>query len=174
MTATSSSAVDDVVDPIGSPVELLVQLLKQASLISRPMVEGVANPNGISPNELRIVMCLGGEGAMAGHDITEVMGILPMNVSRALASLKARGWIEDVVDATNRRRKPVQLSAAGLDAYRAMTPDVGIVADHLLGDLSAAERAALRRISIKVIKRMEDWAVEHMAADPRGGTVHLR
>ena len=153
---------------IGTQVQLLVQLLKQASLITRPMVEGVAEPNGISPNELRIVMCLGGEGAQAGHDITELMGIAPMNVSRAFASLATRGWIEQVNDPDNKRRKPVQLSARGWEAYQAMTPDVRIVADYLFKGLTANERNALARISKKIIARMEDWAVEHMVIGAEG------
>jgi DNA-binding MarR family transcriptional regulator len=153
---------------IGTNVQLLVLLLKQASLITRPMVEGVADPNGISPNELRIVMCLGGEGALAGHDITEIMGIPPMNVSRALASLLGRGWIEKVRDVNNRRRKPVQLSARGWEAYRALTPDVRTVADYLLGALTANERALLVRISSKIVARMEDWAVKHFEVSGDG------
>jgi DNA-binding MarR family transcriptional regulator len=142
---------------ISSPVELLVQLLKQASLISRPMIEGVAAPNGLSANELRIIMCLGGEGALAGHEISATMAIPPMNVSRAVAALIDRGWIETVRDPGNRRRKPVQLSAAGWERYRALIPDVAAVAADLLGGLTASERATLARITAKTIARIENW-----------------
>jgi DNA-binding MarR family transcriptional regulator len=80
--------------------------------------------------------------------------------------LLERGWIEKVRDVNNRRRKPVQLSVRGWEAYRAMTPDVRIVADYLLGELTANERNSLNQISEKLIARMEDWAVEHMDAPP--------
>ena len=106
-------------------------------------------------------MCLGGEGAMAGHDITEIMGIPPMGVSRALAALLERGWIEQVEDPNNRRRKPVQLSAAGCEGYRALVPDVRAVAEFLLGGLSAQERKSLATISHKIIARTEQWPVEN-------------
>jgi DNA-binding MarR family transcriptional regulator len=146
-----------------SHVELLVQLLKLSSLINGPMQDGVADPNDITPNELKIMMCLGGEGALAGHDITDLMAIPPMNVSRALAALLDRGWIEPVVDPTNRRRKPVQLSAMGLKAHGAMTPDFGGVADYLLGTLTETERKAMTRASAKVISRMADWFEQYHA-----------
>lgn len=149
------------ITPISSHMELLVQLLKQASIVSRPMLEGVAAPNAISVNELKIVMCLGGEGALAGHDISDIMGIPPMNVSRALAALAERGWIEAVHDPANRRRKPVQLSEAGWCGYRAMTPDFVQVAEYLLGTLTAAERSALARINAKILARMESWSGDH-------------
>jgi DNA-binding MarR family transcriptional regulator len=161
MQESTSKTAD--VELIGSNVQLLVQLLKLSSLISGPMKDGVADPNAIVPNELKIMMCLGGEGAMAGHDITEVMAIPPMNVSRALASLLERGWIEPAVDPTNRRRKPFQLSAGGWEAHRAVMPDVAAVSDYLLGTLSANERATMARATEKVIGRMADWFAEYHA-----------
>jgi DNA-binding MarR family transcriptional regulator len=144
-------------------VDLLVQLLKLSSLINRPMEDGVAEARGIALNELKIMMCLGGEGALAGHDITEIMAISPMNVSRALATLLERGWIESAVDPANRRRKPFQLSAAGWKAHHAMLPNVGGVADYLLGKLTAQERATMARVTNKVIGRMADWFEEYHA-----------
>ncbi len=150
--------------PIHSMVELHVQLLKLASLINRPMREGVSDPRGMAMDELKIIMCLGGEGPMAGHEITDVMAIPSMNVSRALKALKARGWIEQVKDPADKRRKPVQLSAAGLAAQRAMLPDLASVADYLLEPLTTNERASLVRTTAKIITRMESWARDHVAA----------
>jgi DNA-binding MarR family transcriptional regulator len=161
MTKVASNS--GAVESIGSPVGLLVQLLKLSSMISGPMDDGVATANGIALNELKIMMCLGGEGALAGHDISDIMAITPMNVSRALSNMLSRGWIEPIVDHENRRRKPVQLSAAGWIAYRNMMPDVGAVADYLLGTLSVNERSVMARVSEKVIGRMADWFEQYHA-----------
>lgn len=145
----------------GALVSLHVQLLKLASLINRPMRDGVAEPEGLSIDEVKIVLCLSGEGAMAGHEISDVMGIPPMNVSRALTSLLARGWIERAHDPADKRRRPVALTSAGADAAQAMTPDLAGVADYLLGDLSATDRRTLARISEAIIVRMEAWPADH-------------
>lgn len=157
----NSAGRESEADTAESAVDLLIQLLKLSSLISGPMDDGVAAPNGIAINELRIIMCLGGEGALAGHEISELMAIPPMNVSRALASLLDRGWLEPVADPANRRRKPVRLSGAGWKAYRAMTPDVRGVADALLSDLRKTERDVLARATAKILARLEDWHVAH-------------
>lgn len=145
----------------------LIQLLKLATMISRPMQDAVASPNGISMNELKIMMCLGGEGPCAGHDLTSLMGIPPMNVSRALASLAERGWVEPAVDPANRRRKPVRLSARGVAAQEAMTADIGDVAHLLLGSLNERDRAALERIVGVLIGRMQRWPDTGRAAAAR-------
>jgi len=136
---------------------LLVELLKFASLINRPMLDGVASPEGLSLNELRVLMSLGGEGEAAGHALAELMGMPPMNVSRAFAALHERGWIEQGRDAANRRRKPFRLSEAGWTAYRAMTPEVEAVAGFVLGTLSAAERRSLARIVDKLVRQTAKW-----------------
>src|SRR5882762_4426735 len=61
-------------------IALLMAMLRFASVISRPMRDGVADPAGFSSNELRILMALSGEGESAGHDLAELMGMHAMNV----------------------------------------------------------------------------------------------
>jgi len=149
-----------------SPLEpLLINLLKLAAMISRPMQEGVAMPNGLSLNELRILMCLYGEGDCAGHDITELMAIPPMNVSRALATLAGRGWVEPALDPANRRRRPVRLSAEGRSACEGMVGDIDAVARYLLGALGEKEAAAFNGGIDAVIGRLRQWPADHK---PRG------
>ena len=94
-------------------VALLIDLLKLATFIAGPMRDGVAEPLALSSNDLRVILALGGEGELAGHDLSEIMGVPPMNVSRALASLLERGLVELGSDPANRRRKPFRLSAQG-------------------------------------------------------------
>jgi len=92
------------------------------------------------------------------------MAIPPMNVSRALASLVNRGWIEPALDPTNRRRRPVRLSAAGSRACIAMEGDIDKVAHALLGMLSVGAATTLHETVDAVIARLEQWPAEH----PRG------
>jgi DNA-binding MarR family transcriptional regulator len=143
-------------DAVNGQVQLLTQLLKLASLISGPMQDGVAVPSAIGLNEVKIIVCLGGEGALAGHDLSEKLAMTTMNVSRALNALLERGWIEPVIDPANRRRKPYKLSDAGWGGYRAMTPDVGRVAAQVFATLSKSETTAFARIMNKIIERIED------------------
>lgn len=145
------------VEPVGAQVQLLVQLLKLSSLINRPMQQGVANANGLGLNEVKVIVCLGGEGALAGHELAEILAMTTMNASRALTALLERGWVEPEADPANRRRKPYKLSEAGWAGYRAMTPDVSMVAAKVFESLSKSESAAFARIIDKIIARVEMW-----------------
>ncbi|WP_088311113.1 MarR family winged helix-turn-helix transcriptional regulator [Novosphingobium sp. B 225] len=141
--------------------DLLVRLLKLGSFINAPMKEGVCDPSGISQIELKVMMALAGEGALAGHDLVEIMGVPAMNVSRALATLRDKGWIEDAQDRDNRRRKPVRLSAAGEAAYAHSLPAAQQVARDLLAGLSPRQLRDLAGLSDKVIANMTDWIRAH-------------
>jgi DNA-binding MarR family transcriptional regulator len=138
-------------------IELLVSMLKFASLISRPMRDGVADPAGFSSNELRILMALSGEGESAGHDLAELMGMHAMNVSRALSSLHDMGLVEQVENSSNRRRKPHRISTRGAAAHVALEPHIAQVARFLFGVLTAGERQRLRTILAKLDRQVLQW-----------------
>lgn len=147
----------------GAEVDLLVAILKLSSVINRPMKDAVADPEGATLNELRVLMSLGGEGDLAGHELAEVIGMPPMNASRALAALEARGWIEVAPDPANRRRKPYRISGAGLEAYRAMMPEFAAVARFLFDGIAPAERERFGATAHKIMRRIAAW--ENRASD---------
>jgi DNA-binding MarR family transcriptional regulator len=146
-------------------IELLVSLLKFAALVSRPMRDGVADPAGLSSNELRILMALSGEGEAAGHDLAELMGMNPMNVSRALASLRQMDLAEPATNEMNRRRKPYRVSRKGDQTYDRIKPRIADVANHLFDTLDAGERASLGKLLQKLEQQVLDWQPEE--AHPR-------
>ncbi|MGA2189383.1 MAG: MarR family winged helix-turn-helix transcriptional regulator [Steroidobacteraceae bacterium] len=138
-------------------IGLLVAMLRFASVISRPMRNGVADPAGFSSNELRILMALSGEGESAGHDLAELMGMHAMNVSRALSSLRAMGLVEPAKNSRNRRRKPYRISARGATAHVALEPRIAQIASHLFGVLTQAERRALKSTLAKLDRQVLAW-----------------
>jgi DNA-binding MarR family transcriptional regulator len=158
-----ASASTDRANPFANAakVALLIRLLKIGSLVNGPMKDGVCAPADVSQIELKVMMALEGEGALAGHDLVEIMGEAPMNVSRAIASLRKRGWIEDSVDPDNRRRKPVRLSPAGIAKCASMIPLLEQVAIALVGKLSAKENNEFAKIADVIIGNMADWITGH-------------
>jgi DNA-binding MarR family transcriptional regulator len=138
-------------------IHLLIAMLRFASLISRPMRDGVADPAGFSANELRLLIALSGEGESAGHDLAELMGMHAMNVSRALSSLHSMGLVELVNNRGNRRRKPYRISARGASAHIALEPRIADIARFLFGALSTPERRSLGKIIAKLDRQILTW-----------------
>jgi len=137
--------------------DLLIRLLKLGSMINAPMNEGVCRPSGKSQIELKVVIALAGEGAIAGHELVRIMGVPAMNVSRAIASLREQGLVEEAADPDNRRRKPVRLTEAGIATYAAIMPDMASVASALLGGLTARQRRSFATTADQIIAAMIGW-----------------
>ncbi len=151
----SANALDGIT--INGDVALLIDLLKLATFIGGPMGEGVADPLEISATDLRIVLALGGEGELAGHELSEIMGVAPMNVSRALTGLAQRGLVEPGLDRTNRRRKPVRLSANGQQLFAQTLPAMAKVSEDLFKGVTTRDREAFRRTAATVLSRIARW-----------------
>lgn len=142
---------------IEGEVALLIDLLKLGTFIGTPMREGVADPLGLTTTDLRIVLALGGEGELAGHDLSEIMGVPPMNVSRAIAALTDRGLVEPGANRRNRRRKPVRLTDAGQRLFARTIPAMSHVGADLFKGVSQRDREAFRRVAASVLARIGRW-----------------
>lgn len=138
-------------------VDLLVSLLKVATRVGRPMRDDVADAENVSVIELRIVLMLGGEGAMAGHELAEDMAMQPMNISRALASLSEMGLVEMVDNSANRRRKPYQLTAAGRKKYVSMRRRMSSVANFLFAEFKEQELTRAAESLARIDRRLIEW-----------------
>lgn len=143
--------------PMPEGIAMLITLLKVATHIGSPMRDAVADPEGLSVTELRILLALGGEGALAGHDLAELMSLQSMNVSRALMTLAKMGLVEAAEDSTNRRRKPYRLSLAGEAKFVAMMPEMDSVARFLFGALSKADRRHALGLLERLDVRLTQW-----------------
>jgi DNA-binding MarR family transcriptional regulator len=140
----------------GGPRDLL-ELLKLASLVARPLLDDVAQPAGLSLNELRVLFSLAELGEAAAHELAELKGLHPMAVSRAVTALREAGAVAERRDTANRRRKTLSLTPQGVQAVDALAPGVGAVADRLFGPLSGPERRAAARLVAKLITALEAW-----------------
>lgn len=147
----------NAMDGVDEDAALLVDLLKLATFVANPMRIGVAEPLDLAPTDLRIILALGGEGELAGHELSEIMGVPPMNVSRALVALHHKGLVEPGEDVRNRRRKPFRLSKDGQAMFDRSVPAMAEVSRTLFADFNSRDRATFRRAAARLLARMNQW-----------------
>jgi DNA-binding MarR family transcriptional regulator len=135
---------------------LQIEFLKLATLITRPMRDIVAAPNGLSIDDIKIMLCLGDRGALTGREISDLVALSTMAASRSIAHLDEMGWLTRYAEEHDKRRRPVALSEAGLNAYRSIMPSIGTVADQVFGGFSQLELIALA----SALERMEHSLAE--------------
>jgi DNA-binding MarR family transcriptional regulator len=145
--------------PNSSPdyVGLLIDLLKVATRIATPMRDDVADPEELSVTELRIILALGGEGDLAGHDLAELMAMPPMNVSRALAVLLETKLVEQVDNSANKRRKPYRLTQPGRAKFGSMAKRMAHVGEFVFEALDTEEMKQVGPILAKLDRHLCEW-----------------
>ena len=144
---------------------LLYRLLKLSNLIETPFFAGDAVRYQISMNELRVLMTLAPMGEAASHEIGEVAGVHPMNVSRAVAALRRSGRLTERSDPQNRRRKLLTLTAEGRKLYRTLMPHVQEVSAKLFAGMTSEEMITLSRLLAGMTERIQSPAANVSAAE---------
>lgn len=138
-------------------ITLFQALLKFSSLINWPMQHDVASQHKLTLNEVRVMMCIFGEGPLGVQAIADIMAMPPMNVSRSLSALHERGWTDPVPVPGNKRLRPMQLSAAGLSAYHEMLPTFEAISDTLFSGLDIERMSDLTGAVNSMIAQLEEW-----------------
>jgi DNA-binding MarR family transcriptional regulator len=129
------------------PPMLLYRLLKLSQLVLRPYYVQRAAGYKLTLNEVRVLMTLAWMEEAASHELCEVAGLHPMNVSRAVASLRSEGQIEERPDENNRRRKLLRLTEAGQRVCEELEPEAARAAAHLFKGI---DDEALRNLSVLI------------------------
>lgn len=137
------------------PPVVLYRLLKLSNLLTRPFVANLAEPYDMSLNDLRVVMTLAPLHEAASHELADVAGMHPMNVSRAIAALRRRGRIKERRDPNNRRRKLLKLTPEGRRLYKELLPYAQGVADSMLSGMSPLEVEILSKLIDRLIWQLE-------------------
>lgn len=151
----AGSARDDGPGGQPSPAALLYRLLKLSNLINRPFYSHFADRYDLTMNGLRVLMTLAAMSEAASHELCQVTGMHPMNVSRSVARLRRQDRITERSDPTNRRRKILSPTPEGWALYDKLTPHVKVLAQVLFDTLSPLEAELLARLTDLLTARLE-------------------
>ncbi|MCM0021481.1 MAG: MarR family winged helix-turn-helix transcriptional regulator [Tagaea sp.] len=98
---------------------------------------------GLSIAEWRCMAVLGRFAPLAARDVATRTAMDKVQVSRAIASLRARGLALQATDTKDRRRSKLALSAAGRRMHDEIVPLARDAEARLLRDLAPEDRARL-------------------------------
>ncbi len=95
--------------------------------------------------EWRVLVNLAEAGSLTASDLCALVPLHKTKVSRALAALEGRGWVERQVDDRDRRIQNARLTARGKRAFATIWPQMTAATEALLAPLSAEDRAEIDR-----------------------------
>jgi DNA-binding MarR family transcriptional regulator len=117
-----------------------------ANLASTTLAGHYSERFGLGIPEWRVMAVLANEPGLSAAEVVERTAMDKVAVSRAVAALRRQGRIERRIDARDRRRSQLSLSAAGQRVYDEVVPFARRFERRLLAALSPADRTALDRI----------------------------
>lgn len=142
MTKNSGQAIDEGTerDEIPPVFQSVINLTRLGGLLSRPFFQTYAQNYSLTLNEWRVIVLAHAWPGVAGQDVSQRTGIHPMNVSRAVSSLREAGRIVSDQDPENHRRQLLRLTPEGEQLYIKLFPSARLQAERLFSVLDEDER----------------------------------
>ena len=121
------------------------RLAVAASSVSRLMARRLAESHGISIAEWRVLMMVGRYGTLSPSMVGERTAMDKVKVSRAAASLVARGLVKQSQDPADGRGRLLRLTRKGANTFNGTVPLAKSLETELSGALNRTEWSALQK-----------------------------
>jgi DNA-binding MarR family transcriptional regulator len=146
---------------VGGPDYLPLRLLLVAKLIDQHVGRLLAQKSGLSVAQWRVVAQLGVLHNGSVREMARQACVDPAEVSRSVAALEKRGFVERHVNARDRRSPRFSLTSAGKAHFSGFRPHWRRFQNVLVEKLTAAERHltehALTVIAGACLELLEDY-----------------
>ncbi|MBI3496230.1 MAG: winged helix-turn-helix transcriptional regulator [Proteobacteria bacterium] len=116
------------------------------NLLSRAIGRLYGRRFGLAIPEWRVMAVLARFAPLAAAELCTRTAMDKVQVSRAVARLKAAGYIVRSVDTADRRRSRLRLSSSGRAVHDAIVPMARAAEAKFIADLAPADRATLDRL----------------------------
>lgn len=140
------------------PSHIPYRILLLSKMIDRVTAQHVRDTAQLSLAEWRVLTHVEMIGKCSSAEVVSVAYADRAEVSRAVASLEKRGFVQREANPRNRRSSLVSLTEAGKAVHAAIRGERGKFYEQWLTDLSDAERVALNAALEKVTRRVIDSA----------------
>ena len=133
---------------------IFFKLVRVVNLTARPFSESIGKAHHLSLNEWRILLVLANHPRVVASEVATLTGLDKMTVSRAIAALERRGRVVRKVDAADRRRMLLRLSAAGERLYERIGVPAKARERSLFRGIGDADQARLGRLLDRLIDNL--------------------
>lgn len=121
------------------------RLNRLADAVSREFQKIYKERHGLTRPEWRTLATLGQFGTVTATAIGEHSSMHKTKVSRAVAELEKRKWLERTVDTEDRRVEHLKLTKAGEKVYRELVPLARAFETAMFDRMSDSEKAAVAK-----------------------------
>ncbi|MBC2859698.1 MarR family winged helix-turn-helix transcriptional regulator [Stappia sp. 28M-7] len=131
-----------------------------AETVSQSLAGIYRRDYAISVPEWRIMATLGQFGTMTAKEIGEHSRMHKTKVSRAVASLEHRSFLQRTANTRDMRESFLQLTEKGIAAYRKLVPEAHRFIEALVAPLDPADRQVFDRVLEQLARRAEELSAD--------------
>ena len=140
-----------------TPLSDVWRLSLLANFYTGPTYAALQAEMGIGRAEFVVLFCLSQREGMMARDIVSLSGLPKNSVSRAVVSVTGKGLVRIGAADTDRRAKPLHLTAAGADLMEVWVPRFAMRQEALFAPLTPVERDQLRDLLTRLAENMPTW-----------------
>jgi DNA-binding MarR family transcriptional regulator len=111
---------------------------------------GMLARHELTSSQYKLLLALAETGPLGQQRLAELVGIDPRNAVPIIEASVTRGLLTRTVDPTDRRRRVLELAPDGRRLATELRALSAGIEDELLGALDPADRAALRRMLLRL------------------------
>ena len=154
-------------NPLADPQQpsdlLLYRLAKLTASAGRLVTRLCERHYGITRREWGVLMWLAREPGLSPSLLADYLELDRARISRAIASMQAKGLLHKQATSSNRRSAALQLSASGQALHDEILPQVRSFNLQLLGGLNASQQLQLSQLLEQL--QTQAQALENAPAD---------
>jgi DNA-binding MarR family transcriptional regulator len=128
------------------------KLILLYNLYTQPFFEQIGQPEGINLAEWLIISTLARHPDIGPSQVSRLTGLHKTTISRVLAQLRAKGYIQQMADPNDGRGKILSLTHSGMGIYTRRSAWAHDWSTLLTSGLSAEDKRALARMLDHIIE----------------------
>ena len=148
----------------GTPIPVAYRMAFLTNFYREPMLRRMEQEHGLIRPEWTVLICLRFRDGLNPRDICEITEQPRNTISRAVASLSAKGLVVSTTDPGDARRKVLRLTEAGRAAHDAIMPLFAEREARMLAVLDPQEQAVLQGLLDRLCRAVPGWARESGSA----------
>lgn len=147
-----------LIDIVGAtPLPLAYRIAFITNFLREPLLRRMEREFGLMRPEWTILICLIYQDGLNPRDICEITEQPRNTISRGVAALVRKGFVEQAPDPEDARRVVLCLTGAGRAMHDRVMPMFVEAEARLATALNEAERATLVALLDKLCRRVEAW-----------------
>ncbi|GAA4892591.1 MarR family winged helix-turn-helix transcriptional regulator [Streptomonospora salina] len=136
----------------------IIYLVKRIEMIARAHLDGVTREQGLTTLQYTALSVLRAQPGLSAAQLARRSFVSPQAMTEMVGALEAKGMIRREPDPGNRRVLRAYLTDTSRTALHACDRGADLLEEHMLGGVSAQERAALRRTLAACAAELDTFA----------------